>query len=99
MDKITLILTSSVIAAIVSAIISAIVSLKLKQIDYKNDYYKEIISKRLNAYQFLENQIAVLKSTVLDDSDRKPYHMIFSYGEKKLNKFQDNLFLAMSYSI
>jgi len=99
MDKITLILTSSVIAAIVSAIISAIVSIKLKHLDYKNDYYKEIIRKRLNAYQFLETQVAVLKSTVFDDYDNKPYHMIFSSGEKELTNFQKNLFLAISYSI
>jgi len=99
MNTITLILTSSVIAAIVSAIISAIVSIKLKHLDFKNDYYKEIINKRLDAYRFLETQVAVLKSIVVDDTDDKLYHMIFSYGEKELNKFQENLFLAMSYSI
>jgi len=93
-----IILTSSLIATILSAIVSALVSIKLKQLDYKNEYYKKILDKRLDAYQFLENQIAVLKNTVLDDKDGRAYHIIFSYGEDDFHKFQHNLFLAMSYS-
>ncbi len=98
MNEITLILTSSVIAAILSAFVSALVSIKLKQMDYKNEYYKIIINKRLESYQFLENQIALLKGVALGN-DKKPYHMIFSYGIDDFGKFQQNLMMAMSYSI
>ncbi|TYZ05751.1 hypothetical protein FY528_21010 [Hymenobacter lutimineralis] len=98
MNNITIILTSSVISAIISALISAYVSLRAKDIDYKHNYYKEIINKRLAAYQFLETQISVLKSTVLDD-DQKAFHLIFAYGREKFMEFQQNLTLAMAYSI
>ena len=97
-DLIKIILTSTLIASIISSIVSALISIKLKTLDYKNEYYKRILTKRLNAYQFLERQISVLKSTVLGD-DGKPYHLIFSYGEDKFQEFQENLFLAMAYSI
>jgi hypothetical protein len=97
-DIFKVILTSSLIATILSAIVSAFVSIKLKHLDYKNEYYKKILEKRLEAYQYLENQIAVLKNTVLDDEDGKPYHIIFSYSKDDFSKLQHNLFLAMSYS-
>ncbi len=92
------ILTSSLIASILSVIVSAIVSIKLKNLDYKNEYYKKILEKRLEAYKFLETQIAVLKSTVLDE-DAKAYHLIFAYGEAKFHEFQQNLFAAMACSM
>ena len=97
-ELIKVILTSSLIAGIFSAIVSAIISIKLKNLDYKNEYFKQILKKRLYAYNLLESQIAVLKSTVLGD-DAKPYHMIFSFDENKLIDFQKNLFGAMSHNL
>jgi phosphate/sulfate permease len=97
-ETIKIILTSSVIATILSVLVSAIVSLLLKNLDYKNEYYKKILEKRLEAYKFLETQIAVLKSSVLDD-DGKPYYLIFEYGHEKFDEFQQNLFVAHAYSI
>ncbi len=48
--------------------------------DYKNDYYKKLIDRRLDAYQSLETLLAGLRNTVLDDKDpSKPYHFILSY--------------------
>lgn len=98
LELIKVILTSSLIAGILSVIVSAIVSIKLKNLDYKNEYFKKILEKRLDAYKFLETQIAVLKSTVLDE-DAKAYHMIFAYGEDKFYEFQQNLIAAMVYSM
>lgn len=97
-ELIKVILTSTVIATVLSTIVSTIVAIKLKSLDYRNEYYKKILDKRLEAYKFLETQIAVLKSTVLDD-DGQPYHMIFSYGEDEFHKFQTNLIAAIAYSI
>jgi hypothetical protein len=78
-EMIKIILTSTVIATVLSTIVSTIVAIKLKSLDYRNEYYKKLLDKRLEAYRFLEMQIAILKNTVLDD-DKQPYHMIFSYG-------------------
>jgi hypothetical protein len=97
-ELIKVILTSTLIATVLSTIVSTIVAIKLKSLDYRNEYYKKILDKRLEAYKFLETQIAILKCTVLDD-DKRPYHMIFSYGEDELNKFQTNLIAAFAYSI
>lgn len=63
-ETIKILLASSLIAGIVSTIVSYITSIRLKKIDFKNEYYKEILKKRLHAYEFIENQIAVLKSVV-----------------------------------
>lgn len=92
------ILTSTVIATVLSTLVSTVLAIKLKSLDYRNEYYKKILDKRLEAYKFLETQIAVLKSTVLDE-DRQPYPMIFSFGESEFHKFQENLFAAIAYSI
>lgn len=97
-ETIKILLASSLIAGIVSTIVSYITSIRLKKVDFKNEYYKEILKKRLHAYEFIENQIAVLKSVVLGD-DGKPYHYIFGQGEIEFLKFQKNLMLAISYSL
>ena len=92
------ILTSALTASILSVVVSAIVSFRLKNLDYKNEYYKKILEKRLGAYGFLEAQIAVLTSTAVG-KDGKPYYFIFANGEEKFDEYQRNLFLAMSYSM
>lgn len=97
-DLLKVILTSSLVAGIFSAVVSAIVSMKLKNLDYKNEYYKKILEKRLEAYKYIEAQISVLKSSVLDE-DGKPYHTIFSYGEQEFYKFQENLHTAIAYGM
>nr|WP_319401658.1 hypothetical protein [uncultured Carboxylicivirga sp.] len=97
-ELIKIILTSSVIAGLVSAIVSYFTTLKLKKYDFKTEYYKEILKKRLSAYQHIENQIAVLKGDAMD-SDGKAYHMIFNEGETKFIEYQQNLFIAIAYSL
>ena len=91
-----ILLTSTVISGMLSSLISYFVSAWLKDKDYKNEYFKIILHKRLEAYEFLENQIAVLKSIVRNEN--KNYNLVFSYGIDKFLNFQQNLHLAMSYS-
>ncbi|MDR2970706.1 MAG: hypothetical protein LBU83_02075 [Bacteroidales bacterium] len=97
-EHITIILTSTLVASIVSILVTHITILRQKRVDFRNEYYKIILAKRLKAYQFVETQIAVLKSVVVE-SDGKPYHVIFSYGEDKFIEFQQNLLLAISYGL
>ena len=99
MENLRLILTSTIVAGIVSAFVSYIISIKLKKLDFKNEYYKEILKKRLVAYQYIESQLAVLKTVVLDESDNKPYHMMFSYSDVEFFDFQKNMFMAISFSL
>ncbi|MDL2142765.1 MULTISPECIES: hypothetical protein [Flavobacterium] len=86
-------------AGIVSAIVSYVITVKLKKLDFKNEYYKEILKKRLVAYQYIESQIAVLKTVVLDEADSQPYHMMFSYSDIEFFEFQKNMLMAISFSL
>lgn len=99
MENIRLILTSTFVAGIVSALVSYFISIKLKKLDFKNEYYKEILKKRLVAYQYIESQLAVLKTVVLDKNDNKPYHMMFSYSDVEFFDFQKNMIMAISFSL
>lgn len=54
------IITSSV----VSVIISSLFSEHQKRNDYKRDYYKKIIDKRLNAYEKLQNYIGYMNIVI-----------------------------------
>lgn len=53
-------LYNALIMAIVSAIITNICMWWHKKTDYKRDYYKKIIDKRMNAYEKLQNYIMKL---------------------------------------
>jgi len=57
-----------------------------------------VISKRLEAYSLLETQIALLKSSVLDN-DGKPFHIIFSYGSDEYQEFMKNAILANAHNL
>ena len=59
---------------------------------------REILKKRLVAYEHIEFQLSILKPVVLGDN-KKPYHAIFSEGEDKLLEYQKNLFLAVNKNL
>lgn len=94
----TLIITI-ISSSLIATILSSIFNIYLKNMDFKNEYYKSIINKRLLAYEWLEKQIALLKTSVIDENDEKIYHIIFSYGEKEFLKFSQNSLLANAYSL
>lgn len=93
-----IILSSSLISVVISTIVSTVVSFKLKHLEYRNEFYKIIINKRLNVYEHLERQLAVLKTSVFDDTDSKVYYHIFAYTESEFHEFQQNLMIAMNFS-
>jgi len=90
---------STLIAGCVSALVSYFISVRLKKLDFRNDYYKEILKKRLASYEYIEMQLAVLKSVVLDEDDGKAYHVMFSYGENQFFDYQKNLLMSISMSM
>lgn len=71
------ILTSTVVATVVSGLITGIYSLRAKQREYMNDYYKAILQKRIASYETLEALIVSLKTAVVD-SDGRAYHFLFA---------------------
>lgn len=94
-----IILTSSSIAALVTAFFTIILNVYLKKLDYKNEYFKKVIQKRIDAYEFLENQIIRLKQSTIDDLDGKAYHIIFAYGEEYFSSSMTPTIQASAYSL
>lgn len=71
------VITSWLGSGVVGAIAAGIYSLRTKEKEYINDYYKEVIKRRIAAYEQLEQLIISLKSAVVDN-DNRPYHLLFS---------------------
>ena len=93
-----LIASSAVIAAIVSAIASYIINLLSQNRGYKQNYYKMIISKRIETYQYIEAQLAVMKITIVDTTGQG-YYMMFNNPYNKYNELQNNLRFALANSL
>ncbi|MCO5252613.1 MAG: hypothetical protein M9949_14490 [Candidatus Kapabacteria bacterium] len=79
-----IIIWSGLISVIISTISAVVVGLVLKRYDFKSEYYKLIIRKRLKAYSYIEKHLTILKSTFIDEDD-KQYHSIFYYGHENYN--------------
>ena len=67
----------SVTGVIFSALVAYITSLKVQRNNYRDEYFKTIIAKRLEAYEYINTQLMVMRLLVFDDDDRKYYHIIF----------------------
>jgi hypothetical protein len=65
-ELVALLISSSVLAALISIAGNQF----LAQLQFKRDYYKEIIAKRLNAYQQIDELIGILRMTTYDDKGR-----------------------------
>lgn len=77
----TTIFASSLVAALLGRIIAGFVALRVARNQYVNDYYKTVVQRRLAAYEQLERLIAMLKTSVADDSDNRVYHLLFAGGD------------------
>ena len=66
----------ALLGALVGTLITGFFSLRAKQNEYVNDYYKKVIDRRIAAYEQLENVIVSLRTTFLGE-DNKPYHLLF----------------------
>ncbi len=71
------ILSSSLISGVLGAFIAGQYSLRAKRNDYVNDYYKMVLTKRVAAYEKLEELIVGLSTSVLD-KDNRPHHWLFT---------------------
>jgi len=71
------VLSSSVISGAIGALIAGFFSIRVSQRNFKNDYFKTVLQKRITAYEELEKLAHAFKTSVMD-ADRKPYHLPFS---------------------
>ncbi len=81
------ILSSTVVSATVSAVIAGWFNRRSKHDEYTNAYYKLVLERRLAAYEVVEDLILSIKTAVMD-SDRRPYHMLFSDDAGEANVYK-----------
>lgn len=91
------IISSSVISGILGALIAGAYTLRGKRNEYVNDFYKNVIERRLAAYEQLERLIVALKIAVLDGENR-PYHLLFSKDDD-WESVHEMLLYVMSQSL
>ncbi|MFA6922879.1 MAG: hypothetical protein WC223_01375 [Bacteroidales bacterium] len=73
LDIISIILTSSLLSSGLTGFLTWLI----RKNDYKNEYYKELIRKRLEAYEFLENILGHLSITTYEENTKEKYHVLF----------------------
>jgi hypothetical protein len=98
-ELITLLLTSSLLSALLTSLLTGVFSLLGKKREYRSAYYKEVLQRRLDAYEFVDTQISMLKSSVYDKDRTRMYHFIFAHGVDEFYKFHQNLFFAVSKAL
>lgn len=94
--EVNTVITTIISSSVIATILSSAINYYLKKQDFKNEYFKKIIDKRLNSYEWLENQIGILKNSVLDEKDGQPYHRIFSLGQDYYLKSIESMSLTNS---
>lgn len=70
----------------------------MKRIDYADEYYKQILKRRIEVYELLEAEIGMLKQSCLAD-DGKAYHLVFAYGKDGFDDLQKGLMVVMAKSL
>lgn len=85
----------SVLTIILSGVLAAIVSIWTQKLQYRNEYYKLLINKRLEAYEILDK---TLHSTIsiVDAEGRTCYSFMLTYN--KFNEFLVDFKNVLNYS-
>jgi hypothetical protein len=91
-------LLSIISSSFVATVASSLINLYLKRLDFKNEYFKLVIQKRLEAYEHIELIIANLKTSALDEADQKAYHLPF-FNTSDWHDFSVNQATSNSYSL
>lgn len=75
---------NDIILAILSALLGVFITLGItaliNSISFRNDYYKIIIQKRIDAYSIIEILANKLNAIAIDSDTGKPYHIAFCKG-------------------
>jgi hypothetical protein len=82
-------------SSLLSAAISAIVVTRTKQQEYRNEYYKMVLQKRIAAYEEIQRLIVNFKTASMDE-DGKFYHATFAVMGEELDSLHQ-LLLRISY--
>jgi hypothetical protein len=83
---------------VLSALLSAGANSLLAAKQYKRDYHREIILRRLNAYEIVHGVIGMLRGASYDNSGRTA-HLVFAGGPEFFHQIQVAISTAISHSI
>lgn len=81
------VLSSSLISGMLGAIIAGYYTLRAKKTEYQNEYYKLVLARRVSAYEQVESLVIMIKMSVLDKGDQRPYHLLFTEKDDDIQKF------------
>ncbi|MDB5136722.1 MAG: hypothetical protein JWP37_3325 [Mucilaginibacter sp.] len=76
-NDLTTIITAIITSSVLAAALTKASDYFFNRIDYKRDYYKKIIDKRLEAYDILNKSLYVSNGNILN-SDSTKYNIIYS---------------------
>lgn len=93
-----IVLSSVVLSSIVSSIATYVITTFSQKQSFKNDYYKLVIDKRMDAYQYIDSQLRIMKMAVLDD-DGRLYHSMFYGDQEKVLINQKDFIMARTNGI
>lgn len=97
------ILSSAGVASIISAIVGYVFNVLMQKRKYKDDYYKMVIAKRMDAYSKTEQVCKLLKTHTYDNETEGTYCIAFGSMDALLtlckmmhNALSDNIWLSDS---
>lgn len=93
-----IILSSALVSSIITSFASWVIGNHSQNKSFKNDYYKSVIKKRMDAYQYIDDQLRAMKVTTLDN-DAKPYHSMFYGNSINVLERQQDFMLARANGV
>jgi hypothetical protein len=80
---VTTLVISVLSSSALSALIAGVFAIRSKNTDYRNEYFKLVLRRRITAYEKVEALVPGIKTAVLD-VDHRPYHLAFSSNESRI---------------
>ena len=86
-------------SSVIAALVSSITAYLIKKYEYRSEYFKLVLNKRLEAYQKLEELLIHFRITANDESDHQFYYSLIFDKRKYLENFITKLSLLRFESI
>ena len=80
------ILAAILSSSVLSALLTSVVNFYITSLNYKNEYYKKLLDKRLDAYQEVYNFLSNIKTYVHDSEDSLLTPYILANGVEALDQ-------------
>ncbi len=81
-------LATIIMSGVTAGVISGFMTFWLKRIEYRNNYYRQIIDKRLNVYEIIEKDIFYALNSLRRFGENKFSHTIFVNGMEGFQGFK-----------